>query len=287
MTTTTPSTVTITGTASGTSRWSASWTTASAFAALLSRDLTVLRRQPIDFVSRTVVQPTLLVFVLGYVAPKIGQGSSGEAGADAVDIATTLVAGMLAVVVLFQGVFAVGIPLIQEFGYTREIEDRVLCPLPVNLVALAKVLAGSLQGVLAAIVVFPLARFVPAASPHLQVHWPVLLTLAPLAAVTCASLGLFLGTALGPRAVTAVLAMLLTPLMYLGCTLYPWSQLSSVGWVQVLSLFNPLTYVSEGFRAAVTPAPHLSLFAVYPALLTFSGLLLWQGLRHFRHRVVS
>jgi ABC-2 type transport system permease protein len=87
--------------------------------------------------------------------------------------------------------------------------------------------------------------------------------------------------------VTAVFAILLTPLMYLGCTLYPWTALGPVRWVQVLSLLNPLTYVSEGFRAALTPTHHLSLLVVYPVLVAFSGLLLWQGMRHFRRRVVA
>lgn len=255
------------------------------FAALLARDLTVLRKNPGDFIGRTIVQPLLFVFVLGYVTPKLGQGLSASAGAT--QVATTLLAGMLAVVILFQGIFAVGMPLIQEFGYTREIEDRALSPLPVGLVALAKVIAGALQGLLAALVVFPLAVFIPSSRPDLHVHWAVLLTLAPLAALMCSSLGLFIGTVFDPRTVTAMAAIILTPLMFLGCTLYPWRTLSVIPWVQALSLANPLTYVSEGFRAAVTPAPHLSLLVIYPVLAGSAGLLLWQGIRHFQRRIIT
>lgn len=255
-----------------------------AVGALLARDLTVLRAQPSNFLARTVVQPLMLLFVLGYVAPTIGPGQDSAAQVAA---ATTLLAGMVAMVILFQGLFAVAMPLIQDFGFTREIEDRVLAPIPVALVALAKVLAGALQGLLAAVVVFPLAQFVPAARPDLQFNWPVLLTLAPLAALMCSALGLFLGTALDSRSVMAMFAILLTPLLYLGCTLYPWSGLAPVRWVQVLSLLNPLTYVSEGFRAALTPADHLSLGVVYPVLAGFTAVLLWQGVRHFQRRVIS
>src|SRR5882757_8407803 len=103
----------------------------------------------------------------------------------------------------------------------------------------------------------------------------------------CSSLGLFFGTVLDPRSVMALFAILLTPLMYLGCTLYPWSELSTIRWVQVLCLANPVTYVSEGFRAAVTPGHHLSLYVVYPVLAGFTALLLWQGMRHFRRRIVT
>ena len=259
--------------------------TCLAFGALLARDLTVLRKQPGNFIARTIVQPLLLVFVLGYISPKIGQNAASDAQAE--QIATTLLAGMLATVTLFQGIFAVGMPLVQEFGYTREIDDRVLAPIPVGLVAFAKVIAGTLQGMLAALVVFPLAEFIPSARPDLHIHWAVLLTLAPLGALMCSSLGLFFGTVLDPRSVMALFAILLTPLMYLGCTLYPWSELSTIRWVQVLCLANPVTYVSEGFRAAVTPGHHLSLYAVYPVLAGFTAPLLWQGMRHFRRRIVT
>jgi len=257
----------------------------AAFVAMLARDFTVLRQNPSTFLARTIVQPLLFVFVLGYVNPRIGLGPGGGAGAT--ELATTLVAGMLAIVVLFQGMQAVAFPLVQEFGYTREIEDRVLAPLPVGLVALEKVVAGALHGLLAAVIVFPLAIVVPSATPDLHVDWLVLLTLAPLAAVATSSLGLWFGTFFEPRSVMAMFAILLTPMMFLGCTLFPWSALDAIPWVQVVALANPLTYVSEGFRAAVTGAPHLSLLAIYPVLVAMAGLLLWQGMRNFRRRVVG
>jgi hypothetical protein len=62
---------------------------AVAFAALLARDLTVLRKQPADFLARTIVQPMLFVFVLGYIGPRIAPGGTG----DGTQIATTLLAG--------------------------------------------------------------------------------------------------------------------------------------------------------------------------------------------------
>jgi ABC-2 type transport system permease protein len=257
----------------------------AAFTAMLARDITVLRKQPAEFVARTVVQPLLLVFVLGYVQPRIGLGPSARVGS--AQLSTALVAGMLATVILFQGIQGVAIPLVREFGFTREIEDRVLCPLPLELVALEKVVTGALQGLLAAALVFPIAALVPAAPPHLHVSWPVLLTLAPLAGIACSSLGLAFGSMFDPRYVMALFAVLLTPLMFLGCTLYPWSSLDPVPWVQVLSLANPLTYVSEGFRAAVTSSDHLSLLIVYPVLVGFTGVLLWQGMRAFRGRVIA
>ena len=44
------------------------------------------------------------------------------------------------------GVQAVALPLVQDFGYTREIEDRVLAPMPVWAVAAEKVASGAIAG---------------------------------------------------------------------------------------------------------------------------------------------
>jgi ABC-2 type transport system permease protein len=48
-----------------------------------------------------------------------------------------------------------------------------------------------------------------------------------------------------------------------------------------------LIYINEGMRGALTTAPHMSLWVVYPVLLAFSALFLWAGTRNFRRRVIS
>ena len=52
-------------------------------------------------------------------------------------------------------------------------------------------------------------------------------------------------------------------------------------------LANPLVYMCEGFRAALTDSPHMSLWVVYPVLVAFSVLFTWQGIKGFTRRVVS
>ena len=261
----------------------------SAFRALLLRDVVVLGKSLKQFIPRTVIQPFLLVFVFTYVFPKIGNGPTGEAGSI---FATTLVAGVLGLSIMFQGIQAVALPLVQEFGYTREIEDRVLAPIPVGLVAFEKVVSGAIQGLIAALIVFPIAAVVPAERVHLQIDWPVLLTVAPLAAITCSSLGLWFGTKFDPRTVPMLFGIVVLPLTFLGCTYYSWTTLTPIkigdfSWLKMLVLVNPLVYVSEGFRAAVTTNDHMSLVAVYAALVGFSALFLWQGINGFKRRVIS
>jgi ABC-2 type transport system permease protein len=195
---------------------------------------------------------------------------------------------------MFQGIQAVALPMVQEFGYTKEIEDRVLAPLPVSLVAMEKVLFGAIQGLLAAAIVFPIAAVVHASGVHinLQVHWLELITLIPLGCITCSSLGLTFGTIFDPRTVPLLFGIIILPLTFLGGTYYSWTTLAPVTignlhWLQILVLVNPLIYINEGMRGALTTAPHMSLWVVYPVLLGFSALFLWTGTRNFRRRVIS
>ncbi|MEZ5139365.1 MAG: ABC transporter permease [Acidimicrobiales bacterium] len=259
------------------------WT---AFRALLARDLYVLRHNLKEFIPRTVLQPLLLVFVFTYVFPKIGQGIGGG-GTDDGAFSTLLVAGVLGSVILFQGIQSVALPLVSEFGYTREIEDRVLAPLPIELVAVEKIVAGALQCLLAALIVFPIAYFVPATPVHITYQWVVLLTFAPLACVASASLGLMFGTLFDPRTVPLLFGIIVVPLTFLGCIYFPWQSLEAIRWLQIAVLVNPLVYISEGFRSALTPVPHMSLLAVYPVMLGFTALFVWRGIEGFKARVLA
>ena len=52
---------------------------------------------------------------------------------------------------------------------------------------------------------------------------------------------------------------------FLGATYYPWARLSPIPWLKVAVLVNPLVYMSEGFRMALTPVPHMGAGAIYLA----------------------
>jgi ABC-2 type transport system permease protein len=61
-----------------------------------------------------------------------------------------------------------------------------------------------------------------------------------LGAVMGSGLGMTLGTLVQPSQISIVFALVLTPLLFTGCTQYPWPSLSSLRWFQVLTLVNPL-----------------------------------------------
>lgn len=265
----------------------------AAFNALLLRDLTVLKKNLGVFIARTLIQPFLLVFVFLYVFPQIGEGVGGSSAGGLSSFATILVAGVVGLSIMFQGIQAVALPLANEFGYTKEIEDRVLAPLPVSLVAIGKVVAGAIQGLIAAAIVFPIAAVVHArdVQPNLAVHWLLLLTLIPLTSIMTSSLGLVLGTRIAPRNIGIMFGFIVLPITFLGGTYYPWTMLAAIKvggfpWLQALVCVNPLLYVTEGFRAALTTAPHMPLYVIYPVVAAFCVLFLWAGCRGFHRRVI-
>jgi ABC-2 type transport system permease protein len=267
----------------------------AAFAALLLRDLTVLKKNLGVFIARTLIQPFLLVFVFLYVFPQIGEGVGASAGSGGLStFATILVAGVVGLSIMFQGIQAVALPLANEFGYTKEIEDRVLAPLPVSMVAIGKVVAGAIQGLIAALIVFPIAAVVHAQGvhPNLSVHWVELVTLIPLSCIMTSSLGLVLGTHISPRNIGIMFGFIVLPITFLGGTYYPWTTLAAIKiggfpWLQTLVCVNPLIYVTEGFRAALTTAPHMPLYVIYTMLIALCILLLWAGIKGFCRRVLS
>jgi ABC-2 type transport system permease protein len=254
---------------------------------LMARDLRVLRREASSFLTRTVAQPLLFVFVFAFVFPRIGQDIGGAAGAG--DFATVLVPGLVAVAIIFQGIIAVALPLSNEFGGTKEIEDRIMAPVRVEVIALEKILFGAAQSVLAGLVVLPMVVLVPATPVALEItSWWLLATVAAFSAVLSGALGLALGTYVSPRQIGLMFSVVVLPLTFLGAVYYPWAALDTIPWLQWAVLVNPLVYVSEGLRASLTPSiDTMPAVAYLSALLVSTVLLTLLGLRGFVHRTVG
>ena len=158
---------------------------------------------------------------------------------------------------MFSGIAAVALPLAQEFGITREIDDRVMCPLPVAAVAIEKIVFSAVQSMIAAAFVFPLAYYVPATPVYAHVNsWPFLIAVLSLASLTAGALGLVIGTSVKPQQISLIFGIVVMPITFLGCVYYPWAAPKAIPWLQHGVLINPIVYMSEGLRAALTPALH-------------------------------
>jgi len=259
----------------------------TAFKALLLRDMAVLYKTLAMVLVRTAMQPVLLIFVFTYVFPRIGQGVGGG-GERSAGFSTLLVAGVVGLSVIFTGIQAVALPLVNEFGYTKEIEDRILAPLPVWAVAVEKIVAGAIQALIAGAFVFPLAALIPSTPVHLHVHWVVLVTLAPLACLLGGALGLAIGTRFDTRQVPLIFSIIVLPITFLGAMYYTWSSLAKVRWLQLVVLVNPLVYMNEGFRKALTAGvPTMPAPAIYTALTLFTVGLGALGIQGFKKRVIA
>jgi len=259
-----------------------------AFYGLLLRDLRVLTREFHTFLLRVGMQPLLFLFVFTFILPRMG-GGNPMAVAGGVDFGTILLPGLMAVAIMFSGIAAVALPLASEFGITREIDDRVMCPLPLWAVALEKVCFSAMQSIIAALLVIPMAYYVPAAPVRVQVaNWFLLALVLVLASLLAGSLGLVIGSTVNPKQIGLVFSIIVIPITFLGCVYYPWANLYKIHWLQIAVLFNPIVYMSEGLRAAVTPGvAHMPWWAILLALFFFTAALARLGLKGFLGRVLS
>lgn len=257
-----------------------------AFWGLFLRDVSVLRREFVAFLIRTVMNPLMFVFVFTYLFPKMGQGFQSSSGTS---FGTLILPGLVAVGIFFQGIMATALPLSVEIGATREIHDRVMSPLPVTWVAIEKIVFSALQSILAALVIFPLVYFIPASPVHVHVwSWPMLIGVLVLASLVSGAVGLTIGTSVKPQQIGLIFGIIVVPVTFLGCVYYPWALLSNVRWLQYVVLINPLVYMSEGLRTTLTPAlPHMPVWVTFIALSICLALLGWIGIRGFLRRVLT
>jgi ABC-2 type transport system permease protein len=262
-----------------------------AFAGLMLRDLHVLRREMPSFLIRVIMNPLLFLFVFTYIMPHMSGGAAlnPTAAMAGANFSTVLLPGLMAVAIMFSGIAAVALPLAQEFGITREIDDRVMCPLPVAAVAIEKIVFSAVQSVIAAAAVFPLAYYIPSTPVYAHVNsWPFLIAVLALASLLAGALGLFIGTSVKPQQIGLIFGVVVMPITFLGCVYYPWAALKSIPWLQIGVLINPIVYMSEGLRVALTPAlPHMNSWIILTMLTFFLLLLTWLGIRGFLRRVIG
>jgi ABC-2 type transport system permease protein len=135
-----------------------------------------------------------------------------------------------------------------------------------------------------------MAYYVPANPVVAHVaSWFLLALVLVLASLLAGSLGLVIGSTVNPKQIGLVFSILVVPITFLGCVYYPWMGLfTNIRWLSIAVLFNPIVYMSEGLRAAVTPGiAHMPWPAILLALVFFTVALGSWGLRGFLGRVLS
>ncbi|HKN68328.1 MAG TPA: ABC transporter permease, partial [Gemmatimonadaceae bacterium] len=184
------------------------------FLALLRRDVTVARKELPFFLVRTIMQPLLFIIVFGALLPRMGFVGAAYRAA--------LLPGILAISLTMSAIQAVALPMMQDFGWTKEIEDRLLAPVPTRVVAAEKIAAAVIQALIAGIVVLPIARIIMGPIPNLSfANTGAIIVIALLGATAFSSLGMWLGTAISPQQIGLMFSVIVAPMIFFGCAYYP------------------------------------------------------------------
>jgi ABC-2 type transport system permease protein len=253
---------------------------ARAFAAVLWRDLYVTTRQLPAFLAQVILQPLFLLFVFGKVL-----GSLGYTRGHYADL---LFPGLIALTAVITGMQSLSFPLAAEFGWTMEIEDRLLAPMVTALVALEKIVFAMLRAVVASTIMVPVGILVLGSVPWRWDGFGLFVGGVLLGSLLGAAMGLVLGTAVLPTNINLVFSLVFTPLLFTGCSQYPWPSLSRLPWFQAVTAMNPMTYVSEMLRAALVPqVPHIRPWICFVVLLGALSVLLALGARGFYRRALG
>ena len=251
-----------------------------AFRAVLWRDLWVTGRELPTFLAQVVLQPLFLLFIFGRVLTDLGYASAGYA--------ELLFPGIVALTAVLTALQSTAFPLVIDFSFLKEIEDRLLAPLPVSWVAVEKMAFATLRALVASAVMFPVGVLVLGSVPWRAGALPLVVTVLVLGSVAGASLGMVLGTSVPANRINVVFALVLTPIIFTGCAQFPWRSLGPLRWFQVVTAFNPLTYMSEGMRAALTPdVRHIPVWVCLLVLVGAIGLLGSLGVRGFLRRALD
>ncbi len=257
-----------------------------AFFAILQRDLVVTAREFIPFLLQALMQPLFFLFIFGKVLPGMGLAAP--------NFASLMLPGIVALTGMIAAMQGVTLPLVLDLGYAREIDDRLLSPLPIWWVPLEKVLFAALRGTVASSVIFPLGWLILGNGFAVRAdRIPILIGMVILTACVGSTIGLLMGTVIKPDQISLMFTLIFTPLLFTGCTYYPWGALGNIKWFQVLTLLNPLTYAAEGLRYSMVPPvggrdfPTLGLEWILPALGASVVVMFLLGARTFRKRVVT
>ena len=258
----------------------------NAFLAILERDIVVTKREFIAFLLQALMQPLFFLFIFGKVLPGMGLAAG--------HFVALMLPGIVGLTIMIAAMQGVTLPLVLDLGFAREIDDRLLSPLPVWLVSFQKVLFAAMRGVVAGSVIFPLAYLILGNRYAVRAdRIGTLIGMIVLTALIGSGIGLVMGTAIKPEQISLMFTVIFTPLLFTGCTYYPWAALDTIRWFQVVTWFNPLTYAAEGLRYSMVPPtnghemPTLGIHWVLLALGASIVGTLVVGSRTFRRRVVS
>ncbi|QIK70597.1 ABC transporter permease [Erysipelothrix sp. HDW6C] len=233
------------------------------FKTMIKRDLLIQARDKNEFIFRVAMLPLILIFIYGFVLPRIGVVSS--------EFAANMFPGMVGMSLLLTGIHGTAVPLTMDFNNSREIEDRLQAPVDTKYIALAKMFVGIVEAWIGALIVLPISLLFM--SQHLSftlAGWDfvVLFGILLLASLASASLGLLVGTIVKPMQIAAMFPGFLMPLVFTGAIFFTWNALTPLLPVKMFVLINPLVYINEALRGIMN-----SNVTSMPFIMSIGGIV--------------
>lgn len=227
-----------------------------AFRTMVKRDLLIQARDKWEFVFRVAMLPFMLILLYGYILPRVGLVPA--------TFPNQMFPGMVGMSILVTGIHGTAVPLTMDFNMSREIEDRLMAPVNIRVVALAKMFVGIIESWIGGLIVLPLSLIFMGSSLDLIFSIqdiPILILILLLSGISSATLGLLVGTIIKPSQIAAMFPGFLMPMVFLGAIFFSWNALSVTPIIKILVLANPLVYVNEALRAVLTPQiSHMPIF---------------------------
>lgn len=235
------------------------------FYIVFSREMLTLRRRFLRYVLSGMVNPLLLLVAFGW---GLGRGIYVEG----MDYLQFIVPGIIALSGMNTSFSTVGVPLNISRRYTKTLEVYLTSPISPSSIALGKVSAGVIRGLISSIIIAALGLIFGA-----QLYFSTIaLGIIILNCFLFASLGLYIGLTLWSHEdMTNFTTVVLLPMTFLGGTFFPFQNLPTAisGFIYIL----PLTHASTSLRATMLGLDVSWASAL--VLIGYFGLFFYLGTR--------
>ena len=254
----------------------------NAAVAIFRRDMYVFCKEIGGNLLRIVGEPLFFLLVFGLLLPDLNLFPTGY-----IEI---LVPGIVSMSTMTGSMRSVAAGIGLSFEYNEDIRAHILTPITMRTLALEKIICGTFQGIVSGTLVLAIALIMfPGTFSFSLLCYCELFLIFIASGLTFASLGLALGSSFIPETLFEVMFISMMPMMFFGATFYPLSLLPELNPAFFyLTLFIPLTYISEGTRAILTPQiAYLSAIYCFIGIGIYFVIFFSLGLWAFKRRAIK
>ncbi len=178
---------------------------------------------------------------------------------------------------------------ISDLSGDRKINYEMILPIPTWLVFIKIMVSFALRALVIGTAVIPVAKILLREQFVLSsVSWPSLVLMLIMTSILTAAFGLLVTSfTRGMHVLSSIWARCIFPLWIFGGFQFSWAALNNaLPWLSYVSLFNPIFYTTEGFRAAILPEGNfIAVKICVPVLICFSLVCAVVAIMRFKRRL--